>query len=101
MNRDLYHTELVDSEPETQFIDHLNELAKKHLQVGDADLPYVVWTQEVVNSAYEQDLDPIRILMKDGAVQDISTASDLSNVEVLSKKVKKYAITFPKELLKR
>lgn len=101
MNRDLYHTELVDSEPETQFIDHLNELAKKHLQVGDADLPYMVWTQEVVNSAYEQDLDPIRILMKDGSVQDISTASDLSNVEVLSKKVKKYAITFPKELLKK
>ncbi len=101
MNRDLYHTELVDSVPDTQFIDHLNELAKEHLDVGASDLRYFVWTQEIGNSAYEQDHDPIRILMKDGSVLDISKASDLSNVEVLSKKVKKYAVSFPKELLNK
>ncbi len=101
MNRDLYHTELVDSVPDTQFIDHLNELAKEHLDVGASDIRYFVWTQEIGNSAYEQDHDPIRILMKDGSVLDISKASDLSNVEVLSKKVKKYAVSFPKELLNK
>lgn len=101
MSRDLYHTELVDSVPDAQFIDHLNELAKEYLDVGESDLRYFVWTQEIGNSAYEQDHDPIRILMKDGSVLDISKASDLSNVEVLSKKVKKYAVSFPKELLNK
>lgn len=101
MNRDLYHTELMDTAPEPYFLDHLKELAKEHLNVGDADISYFVWKQDVVNSAYEQEHDPIRILMKDGSVQDISRASDLSNIEVLSNKVKKYAISFPKELLKK
>jgi len=101
VNRDLYHTELMDTAPESYFLDHLKELAKEHLNVGDADISYFVWKQEVVNSAYEQEHDPIRILMKDGSVQDISRASDLSNIEVLSNKVKKYAISFPKELLKK
>lgn len=99
INRNLYHTELVDAVPDVTFIHELKSLAKSHMVISDELMDYFVWTQEVVNSAYNQDHEPIQILMKDGSVQDISKASDLSNVEVLSNKVKKYAITFPKELL--
>ncbi len=101
MNRNLYHTELMDAEPGAELLGEIRALAKKELMLSDDVIQYYVWAQEVVNSAYDQDHEPIQILMKDGMVQDISKASDLSNVEVLSKKVKKYAITFPKELLKR
>jgi HD superfamily phosphohydrolase len=101
MNRNLYHTELMDAEPGAELLGEIQALAKKELMLSDDVIQYYVWAQEVVNSAYDQDHEPIQILMKDGMVQDISKASDLSNVEVLSKKVKKYAITFPKELLKR
>jgi len=100
INRNLYHTELVDAVPDVTFIHDLKSLAKSQMEISDELMDYYIWTQEVVNSAYNQDHEPIQILMKDGSVQDISKASDLSNVEVLSNKVKKYAVTFPKELLK-
>jgi hypothetical protein len=36
--------------------------------------------------------------MKNGIIEDITQASDLSNLEVLSQKVRKYIVSFPKEL---
>lgn len=101
MNRNLYHTELYHSFPGEAFVDRLKSLAQEHLGAAESDLDYLVWSDEIVNSAYEPDGDPIRIWMKDGAVLDISKASDLSNVEALSTTVKKYAVTFPKELLSK
>lgn len=101
MNRNLYHTELYSEFPGEQFVQQLKELAVEHLGVMDADCDYMVWSHMIENSAYEAGQDPIKILMKNGSVLDISKASDLSNVEALSKKVKKYAVTFPKELLSK
>lgn len=101
MNRNLYHTELYHSDPGEAIVSRLKYLSQEHLGVAESDLDYVVWSDEIVNSAYEPDGDPIRIWMKDGAVLDISKASDLSNIEALSQTVKKYAVTFPKELLNK
>lgn len=101
MSRNLYHTELYDAFPGEDKVNKLRERAQEYLGVGAEVADYLVWSQEIENSAYEPGHDPIRILMKDGRVLDISKASDLSNIEALSKKVKKYAVTFPKELLNK
>lgn len=101
MYRDLYYTELFKTPPEESYVQRVSELAQEVFAAGNEDLDYFFWMQPVENSAYEQDQDVIRILMKDGSIQNISKASDLSNIEALSVKVKKYAVSFPKELLTR
>ncbi len=99
MARSLYHTELYSSEPQEEQLVRLKERAVASLGIDRNDIDYYVWTQSIENSAYEPNTSNIKILMKDGAILDITDASDLSNLETLSKKVRKYAVSFPKELL--
>ncbi|MGK6352477.1 HD domain-containing protein [Parapedobacter sp. DT-150] len=99
MARSLYHTELHGSAPSEQFIDDLRDRAVRFFGIDKIHVDYYVWTQAIENSAYELNNSSIRILMKDGTIQDIAEASDLSNLETLSRKVQKFAISFPKELL--
>ncbi len=101
MTRTLYHTELHGSEPDDDAIEELKVRAVAHLGIDPADVDYYVWTQLIENSAYELNSSNIKILMKDGSIQDIAEASDLSNLETLSRKVRKFAVSFPKELLDR
>ncbi|WP_353196554.1 HD domain-containing protein [Parapedobacter defluvii] len=99
MARTLYHTELHSSELDGRFVDDLKTRAVTYFGIDAAQVDYYVWTQLIENSAYEITSSNIKILMKDGSIQDIAEASDLSNLETLSRKVRKSAVSFPKELL--
>src|SRR5690606_1192141 len=99
MARTLYHTELLSSEWDDRLIVDLKARAVAHFGIEAAQVDYYVWTQLIENSAYELNNSNIKILMKDGSIQDIAEASDLSNLETLSKKVRKFAVSFPKELV--
>ncbi|MFC3200142.1 HD domain-containing protein [Parapedobacter deserti] len=99
MARSLYHTELHKAFPAEPVITDLKNRAVAYFGIGAADVDYYVWTQSIENSAYELNNSNIKILMKDGSILDIAEASDLSNLEALSRKVQKFAISFPKELI--
>jgi len=43
---------------------------------------------------YNVDDDSITILYKDGSIRDISEASELLNVQLLSKKIRKYYLCY-------
>ncbi|MFB2120341.1 HD domain-containing protein [Parapedobacter sp. 2B3] len=98
--RSLYHTELHAAVPGEEVIAQLKAAAVNHFDIDVADVDYYVWVQAIENSAYEPNNGTIKILMKDGNIQDIAEASDLSNLETLSRKVQKFAVSFPKELVK-
>jgi len=98
MARTLYHTELHSSEWNERLVDDLKARAVAYFGIHAAQVDYYVWTQLIENSAYELNSSNIKILMKDGSIQDIAEASDLSNLETLSRKVRKFAVSFPKEL---
>ncbi|HWK56879.1 MAG TPA: HD domain-containing protein [Parapedobacter sp.] len=97
--RSLYHTELHAVLPEEGQLVQLRAEAVNYFDIDVADVDYYVWVQSIENSAYEPNNGTIRILMKDGSIQDIAEASDLSNLETLSRKVQKFAVSFPKELV--
>lgn len=99
MTRELYHTELHANAPAPEVIAGLKEKAIAFFGIDPSKADYYVWVQPIENSAYELNDSNIKILMKDGSIQDIAEASDLSNLETLSKKVQKFAVSFPKELL--
>lgn len=98
MVRKLYHVELSNDLPDGDRIYDLRQQVKGLFKVDEADLDYFVFTQSVANSAYELSGGPIRIWMKSGEVLDITKASDLSNLEALTKRVEKYMVAYPKEL---
>lgn len=100
LSRRLYHTEMYKNKPDEKFLTRLEEIAVTNLSISKEDADYYYWGQWVENSAYEQKGNEINILMKDGSVQGIAKASDLSNLETLSQLVRKYAVCYPKELLK-
>jgi len=99
MTRSLYHTELHSAAPKQQLIAELNDRAVTYFGIDTANVDYYVWMQSIENSAYEPNNSKIKVLMKDGSILDIAEASDLSNLVTLSRKVQKFAVSFPKELL--
>ena len=98
MNRQLNQVEMSNEKPEEGRIKRLKEAAVNFYQVPEDEIGYFVYSKTISNSAYQVGDGSIKILMKNGTVKDITQASDLSNLEVLSKKVKKYIVSFPKEL---
>ena len=60
------------------------------LNVDYEDTRFLVSTDTIQKDMYDINDDHINILFKDNTIKDISEASDLLNVELLSKKVKKY-----------
>ncbi|SEM82526.1 hypothetical protein SAMN05216436_10847 [bacterium A37T11] len=98
IRRELYHVEMSSMPPTEEYLNGMRKKAMQLLEVNEAEVDYFVIKQMVENSAYDSNQGTIRILMKNGAVKDIVEASDLSNLEVLSKKVQKYSVSYPKIL---
>lgn len=98
MSRELYRTIMSNVPFSKELMDEVYRRVKEYFQVSDDELQYYVFTQEIQNSAYDSHNDPIKILMKTGEISDIAEASDLSNLEALAKKVRKFVLCYPKEL---
>lgn len=59
---------------------------------GDAD--YLMSVNTVQKDMYDINDDHISILYKDGTIKDIADASELLNIDLLSKKIRKYYICY-------
>lgn len=101
VNRDLPKIILSNdkfSSEETQ------NLVSRFLQTNKltaVEAKYFIFKGKVKNQAYNKCLEPIRILKKDGSVEDVIDASDQLNLRALSKPVTKYYICFPKVLIEK
>ena len=98
VRRDLFRTELRSVDFDVQELAYYKERAKDYFGLNDEEVEYFIYYQAIQNSAYSADKEPICILNNKGQLIDIAEASDLSNLEALSQKVVKYALTYPKEL---
>jgi HD superfamily phosphohydrolase len=99
MRRNLYHVDITNKPGDKQLISHLIENAQKKYRVAKEETGYFVFADTIKNNAYKPGDGSIRILMKDGTIQDITIASDNSNLEALAKTVKKYILCYTKDLL--
>ncbi|WP_437920592.1 HD domain-containing protein [Sphingobacterium sp. LRF_L2] len=98
MNRDLLRTEIRNTAFSTEELEDVRKRVKVHFDLSDDEIDYFVYTQTIQNSAYDTKNNNIKVLNKFGGIQDITEASDLSNLEALAKRVVKYAISYPKEV---
>lgn len=98
ISRNLYKVEISNEPPPVEWINELAERVTDEFEVSDDDTSYFVFTDTIKNNAYHVGDGSINILMKNGSIEDITKASDNSNLEALAKTVQKYILCYVKEV---
>lgn len=98
VNRRLPSVELADAPFETVRIDALRKSVAKTLSISAEEAAYLVVSDSVSNFAYSDMDDRITIMDKNGNIRDIADASDMLNISVLSKTVRKYFLCYPRNI---
>ena len=94
LDRKIFKVE-VHEEPITEDrIAGLKEKIAQKLDISIDDAHYLMSVNTISKDMYNVDDDSITILYKDGSVRDISEASELLNVQLLSKKIRKYYLCY-------
>ncbi len=87
----------IKNQPFTQkeIIQYKKIVIKKY-DIKEKDAGFFVFSDKISNSTYNYEKTKINILMKDYSVKDIKDVSDQSLNGIISKKVKKYFLCFPR-----
>lgn len=94
VNRRLFKIEITETKPnENNQRIRLEKYMKKY-GISEAEARYFLSSDVVTTDMYSKKDDSIDILYKNGTVKDISKASDMLNIELLSKKVEKYYFAY-------
>ena len=96
--RTLYRVVFADRPFPVKRTEALKELTCREYGIPAGDTEYFVFTGEISNYAYRYEDEKIRILYNNGELKDIADASDMLNVSVLSKTVRKHFLCYPKIL---
>lgn len=96
IDRNLYKIELQNTNFTVSYRNQIQEKVMKKYKLSKKDSEYFVFSESVNNSAYNSSKFQINILHKNGELIDVAKASDQLNIKMLSKKVTKYFICYPK-----
>jgi HD superfamily phosphohydrolase len=96
VNRELFSVELDDDPFGEERIGLMRHEVARRLSLTEEEVTYLVISDSVSNFAYTDLDDRITILDKKGNTRDIADASDMLNISVLSKTVRKYFLCYPK-----
>lgn len=94
INRNIFKVE-ISSEPISE--DRIKELTSQisqQLDISLSEANYFVSTPSIEKNMYDPADDSIDIIYKDGTIKNIAEASDMLNISLLSKKVKKYYLCY-------
>lgn len=98
LNRKLFSVEIQNNPFQEDKINELTQKASNFFELSEAETRYFVFTDFISKNAYSVFDEKIHILYKDGKLVDVAEASDMLNVSVLSKTVRKYFLCYPKEI---
>ncbi len=97
VNRNLYCIELQKKPFPKKQIDELRKKIQDRYKLDAKEADYFVFSANVSNDTYRPDKIRIKILSKNGFVQDISDASDQLGIDMISRTVRKFFLCYPKE----
>ena len=90
INRKLFKVEVTESPINSaEEMRNLQRISKQ-LHISETEAKYFFFTSTIEKDMYSKKDDSIEIMYKDGTTKDIAEASDMLNISLLSKKVKKY-----------
>ncbi|MBQ9533974.1 MAG: HD domain-containing protein [Prevotella sp.] len=90
LERRLFEVEVREEPLSDDEREKLQETLARHFDVSKEEARYLFSENRIQKDMYDPDDDHIDILFKDGTVKDISEASELFNISLLSKKIRKY-----------
>ncbi len=96
VNRRLFSVELGNHPFQTERVSALRKSVAGSLSISAEEAEYLVVSDSVSNFAYSDMDDRIAIMDKRGNTRDIAEASDILNISVLSKTVRKYFLCYPR-----
>ena len=94
LDRHLFKVEVSEERPSKEYIEGIRQNIAEHLNIPYEDTHYLVTLTEIGKDMYNPEDDSIGILYKDGTVKDIADASEILNVQLLSKKIRKYYLCY-------
>ena len=97
-NRRLFAGRITPKPVTQRELTDLKSRVSCQLEVDPTQVDYFVVHKEISNSALSEDSGNIYVLGKHGSIRDIRQASDI-NLSVLTKLVRKFFVSYPKELV--
>ena len=95
LDRRIFRVEVNDDPVSEDEISTLAARIAEHEKVTEDEArQYLMSVNTIQKDMYSMDDDHIGILYKDGTVKDVSEASELLNVSLLSKKIRKYYLCY-------
>jgi len=98
LDRRLFKVEIHTAPVAKAYKNALLEAVSRQYGLSRNEAAYFVVNDTVNNSAYNANNFNINILANDGTLRDVAEASDLLNIQSLSKTVTKHFICYPKDL---
>ena len=96
INRKLFRIEIKNKPFNSERVQKIRDYLALYYNLSQDDTQYLVTEDSISNYAYNSLDDNIKIMQKNGECQDISEVSDMLNVTVLSRTVKKHFLCYPK-----
>lgn len=94
LERNIFRVEIREEPFGEEEISQLVGNLSNKLNVSREDARYLVSVNTIEKDMYDVSDDLISILYKDGTIKDISLASEILNVALLSKKIRKYYLCY-------
>ena len=93
-DRHLFKVEVTEQRPEDDYLQEKMHQIAVSMGIPEEDAHYLLTLTEIGKDMYDPEDDSIGILYKDGTVKDIAEASEILNVQLLSKKIRKYYLCY-------
>ena len=94
LDRHLFKVEVTEEAPTEEYVNDIRQHIAARMDIPLEDTRYMMSLTELGKDMYNPEDDSIGILYKDGSVKDISEASEILNVQLLSKKIRKYYLCY-------
>jgi len=98
IERKLFKIKMQPYKFDKEIVQKIEQIAKKIFKINNKEVAYFVVTDEATNKTYSPTDFNINILTKENKIIDISFASDIFNLKILSKKVTKHYLCYPIEI---
>jgi HD superfamily phosphohydrolase len=96
VERRLFHVEIREEPISTSEIEEIQSQLAARFDIPFEDAAYLMSVNTIQKDMYDINDDHITILFKDGSMKDIAEASEILNVSLLSKKIRKYYLCYHK-----
>ncbi len=94
INRKLFKIYIDNNPFRNKEVEEKTKYFMRKYSISQEEARYFMSTDTLATDMYNEYDESIKILFADGTIKDISTASDMFNIELLSKKVEKYYFAY-------